>query len=473
MFTRHKRYFIHVEIAVFVCFVINSLATRISQHPVDVTVREGDKVELSCKIRRLRENQEVWWYKNTSELSHGRVILQDPVDSRYTVTSFPDGLTSIYVLQIYPTTRSDNGVYTCKIVSDADIVLESENASVIILEVPRQRYPECRAEQDTFIVNDLVSLNCSTEIIQPTVSLSWSLDNTIVDSEIYITDKIKTIQYKFRAMKTDNRKSFLCVLKSDMLMYSRNCSIGPVNMLYKPTVKIHSTSNTVIAGREVFIACNSDANPLVREYKWKISPDMPHKYVHIDKESTQVLRIVNISTDQNNTIVSCTAENEVGSGFDQVKLFVEGKEQVKESHPENLPENVSSVGISLPLPILIACAITSIVLILITVIVPLYFLCICKKGRKTEAELNVPINITEMQEILQPDYYFEPRDRVLPRVPDNDRQFTWKKHIGVQVPDDNYDIASTFYMYLTLNEPKRSRHIEHYRHYHTLNPMRF
>ncbi|XP_033118868.1 cell adhesion molecule 3-like [Anneissia japonica] len=482
MFSRPSRTYF-AKVIVITHLFVGCLAARFAVHPSDMTVREGDSIELSCKIRGLKEDQDVSWYRDDLELSRDKIIVvNDNMHSRYVVTSFPDGRNSIYVLKIDPTIRSDAGIYTCRILSNGHLDVRSKNASVVILQIPQQRYPECKISSNKITVNDLVTMNCSTERITPVVNISWTVNGTTVESNTLLIGNTTTIQYQFRARKTDHLRVFMCFLFSDVLEESRNCSVGQIDVFYPPTVSIAHTANNIIAGREIFMVCQSKANPPVTDYNWKFSPVIPDRFVFID-ESTQVLRLVNTTSDLNNTIITCTASNEVGSKTDQVRLYIQAEKHTIPVTPAYTPQNYGSDQpdnrladtISLPLPILVVCAVTGIVFVLVTTVIPIYILCMCnKKQNETKKdEVHCPIDVREMQEVLQPDHYFEPCDRVLPRIPDSEREFPWRKHIGVQVPDDDYDIASTSYtMYMTMKEPKRVRRNEQYRRYHTLIPMR-
>ncbi len=224
----------------FVTFGEASLSSTRVQVSVPVNpVKEGSILSVHCQVWNLEEgykvsisrhgNQGLTWDKVIVTNDDGRVFLA--------IRKMRDGST-VYFLSIMDIARSDEGEYSCKVVSMASTLIEViavDRASIAINYYPAENNPVCSpSESVAMYAGSLIALNCTSEAARPSVSLEWSRtgDGVVPKSTSIIKRGIVYSQLLFRPTVADSGAVFLCQVKSKTFPEKPySCHIGPITVL--------------------------------------------------------------------------------------------------------------------------------------------------------------------------------------------------------------------------------------------------
>ena len=227
----------------FFTFITLSEAT-ITSTRVAVTVpvnpvKEGSILSMHCQVWNLEPgykvaisrhgNQGLTWDKVIVTNDDGRVFLA--------IRKMRDGST-VYFLSIMDIARSDEGEYSCKVVSMASTLIEViavESATIAIQYYPAENNPVCSPSDSVAMYSgSLIALNCTSEAARPTVSLEWSRtgDYPVPDSRSIVKRGIVYSQLLFRPTVEDTGAVFLCQVKSKVFPErAYSCHIGPITVI--------------------------------------------------------------------------------------------------------------------------------------------------------------------------------------------------------------------------------------------------
>ncbi|XP_071945690.1 cell adhesion molecule 3-like [Antedon mediterranea] len=432
------------------------------KEPLDENQAEGDLTYFTCIVRELDETQYISWLHNGRKISqNGEIIIN-------TYAHYSIDYNSVFgtcTLRIQNVQRRDKGGYTCTVYDSNDQIVEkSRTANFTVSEIPQQQYPICSSTKRSYRVGQHVVLNCISEKTTPPALLRWV--HNIGGSESGLKESLTgnyENSYSFIAKQSDNRAIFTCELTTpaNPSLYS-NCTIGPLDVLYAPTVRIEQTRDVILGNEAIFI-CYSDANPQESSFKWSFVPPLTENMFVLENDI--ILRIKNTVSSLNGTSVICAVTNSIGSGSSKLIINVKSKESTnnvvetnngKETKKFEKPNernknksknqnsnsnqpllqtrtpnnNNSSNDISISLVVIIA--LVCIIVILGLAMIPVGYMRYTRRQPSDTISRGRPVSI--------PDVYFEPRDHIDPMLPQLGLAAPWMRTVGVQVPGEcEYD----------------------------------
>ncbi|XP_071944614.1 uncharacterized protein [Antedon mediterranea] len=459
------------------------------KQPEDESRAEGKFTYFNCMVTNLGEDEYVSWLHSGRKISTNHLITDTSLIDRYSI--YFDPVFSTYNLQIKNIQRQDVGIYACAVYDDSgDIVAKSKASNFTVLEIPEKYYPLCSNIKTSYKLNQNIVVVCSSEKTYPLPSLIWKRDdiNIVSPLEEEISKNTYKVSYSVIAKKSDNGAIFICELTTSANpSIRRNCSVGPINVLYPPVVRIKQTSDIVLGDEAIFI-CYSDANPQENIFKWSFEPPINKKMYFL--ENKFILRIRNVVLSLNDTIVTCEVNNSVGSSYSKLNIniirktsfdsnvntnkgngkggsnkdtngfktegtkddgaMIGNKEKSKNQNSNQDTtqtrsqdkENSTDVSISLVITIAVVC----IIVILGLALIPVGYMRYTRRQSSDTISRGRPVSI--------PDVYFEPRDHIDPMLPQLGLAAPWMRTVGVQVPGEcEYDVT-----YNTQVMPQ-SRHV--------------
>ncbi|XP_071945832.1 cell adhesion molecule 4-like [Antedon mediterranea] len=429
-----------------ICFVQIFLvqSVKFDAKPKDVNELEGQVATLKCFIGGFDNDIHIvsWWKEGLHLTSNNKILTKNnrlsvEIDE---IPTFKGSL--LYSITISDLLLEDEGNYHCQI--DQTPVVSSGVARLTVMQVPSSEYPQCKKSANSFIVDSKVKLTCISQLLRPPVQLTWSrygkvnILNTQSETDSYLT----YTHYTFNAKKIDNDANFTCKQTSEATSGVSNCTIRNLNIQYRPEVKIQHTS-TLFIGSDSILFCQSFANPPVTQFMWTFSPVLnANEYI----ADGQVLTLIKPSITTNGTIITCSAENNIGISRDSITLIIsngrQNKDSTKESndviqlHKVNINTNNEEDKDSVSLYVVIIIIILVVIIVVVVVIIPVYYQCFCKTRTATDSS---------GREIYQPTVYYDTRDRVsnsglydrsLPRLPSTGHYGHWRHSFASQVPED-------------------------------------
>ncbi|XP_033107808.1 cell adhesion molecule 2-like [Anneissia japonica] len=431
------------------------------KQPTDEKQAEGELAYFNCIIKRLDNTEYVSWLHNGHKISEDDRIIDRRNIDRYSIDYDPD--VRKYNLQIQNVQRRDSGEYTCTIYNSGGIIVaESKSANFTVLQIPREHYPICSPIAARYSRGQAIIISCISENIEPPVRLKWKRNSVDITSGIdrKMTDDNHVVNYSFLAKKSDNRAMFICELTTSANpSIRRNCSCGPINIIYAPVVRIKQTGNIVLDKEAIFI-CYSDANPEEERFEWIFNPPIDRNMYLL--ENDRILRITDMKRILNNTKVMCQVTNSMGIGSSVLYINIKSQVSSEESKADyvdttksenkdrpkdkkSIPnhqllittspdqqKNTTHISISL----IVAIAVASIVVILGLAMIPVGYMRYTRRQPSDTVSRGRPVSI--------PDVYFEPKDHVDPMLPQLGLSAPWMRTVGVQVPGEcEYDMTYT------------------------------
>ncbi|XP_033107900.1 Down syndrome cell adhesion molecule-like [Anneissia japonica] len=234
-------------------FMLNINAVRFIQNPADISTIEGNRVFFFCIVDDLHDSQVVSWMRDDTKLSSGNRIFK--LLSTYTVTV--DKVVGQYRLMIDPVSRDDGlHKYFCSVFQGSNSILESNSASLTVLEVPANYFPICSPLQTSYLLGATVTLTCKSELTSPLVDLWWIRDrHTLANGQFNIDHEKKVVHltYSFQPELSDVGTIFTCCLSSSTVFVSRNCSTSPLQIYTNPKVSIQGTQLLTEDKEAIFI----------------------------------------------------------------------------------------------------------------------------------------------------------------------------------------------------------------------------
>ena len=219
-------------------------ATSISTTRVAVTVpvnpvKEGSILSMHCQVWNLEPGYKVAISRHGNQgLTWDKVIvIGDDARVFLAIRKMRDGST-VYFLSIMDIARSDDGEYSCKVVSMASTLIEViavDSATINIQYFPAENSPVCSpTESFATIAGNLIALNCTSEAARPTVTLEWSRtgDHIVPISREVVRRGVVYSQLLFRPTVEDTGAVFLCQVKSKLFPERiQSCHIGPITVI--------------------------------------------------------------------------------------------------------------------------------------------------------------------------------------------------------------------------------------------------
>ncbi|XP_071801234.1 uncharacterized protein [Asterias amurensis] len=212
-----------------------------------VTVREGEKLNLSCSITLDGQGiREFRWYRGSDPAPYGSIDVTNcsisslcpevnTTDNRG-VLHYRRGFLSeaTLTLVINRTLTRDNTSFYCGLFTLSNTFPRSDNIHVIIQHLPDPSYPMClRSNSSTNA--DILSFSCWAELTQPVVSLEWTVEGSSAErislshqTEIY-EDRVENTLFLNEPGIPSGSLVFICHMTSSAFPHTRmNCSIRPI-----------------------------------------------------------------------------------------------------------------------------------------------------------------------------------------------------------------------------------------------------
>ncbi|XP_033118869.1 kin of IRRE-like protein 1 [Anneissia japonica] len=290
-------------------------ALKFKYHPRNETVIEGVGVEMTCVLEEQVPDSSLSWIRNGQKITEGKIILKASGQLLHrdvrTAISMLSGEHTSYRLEIPDVMYSDSGKYVCAVYQNG-IDVKSEVAHLKVNQLPDPMYPICDPTVNQIREGSRVKLKCTGDAIDPPTELRLLKYVTDIhtDTEVLLYRQTTPITYSFIANTDDNNAIFTCQLTTPAdPSIARNCSFGPLNVWYKPSITIQH-AGTTLSRREAIFICQTNANPPVTDFIWQFDPPLSIDRYEID-DIGQVMRILRVNIGDNGLIVKCTARNNV------------------------------------------------------------------------------------------------------------------------------------------------------------------
>ncbi|XP_033118911.1 kin of IRRE-like protein 1 [Anneissia japonica] len=436
--------------------IVNIVAIKFEEKPQNATINAGNDKPFICTVSDMLNNEQRFaWYKGNIQLTDGENVIEyNSGNERLSVSQLETSSGNIMsILKVDDAVSSDNGAYTCAILESSRIVLRSEPAYLIVHSLPGSQYPLCSVSKTIAVAGSTIILTCKSENVLPPVNLSWTENNNFISGRLEMRKKENEVINELMLLlkKEHNGIKFICNQVSDLMPNDHSyCSVGPLNVRYKPNVKIQHTS-PVLPAIETVIFCQTFANPRVDSYRWTFNPQIKRRDYMLDSTG-QVLTLLRPTLQQSGTNVTCTATNGVGKSSSSMQLLValsevsDGEYVTGETILDTQSQKQGRIRLSLDVVIIVVAGV--IIVIVLVVLVPVYHYCLCRNGNITTVDSS-GIKVT------QPEVYYEARegvilrhtiqDRSLPRVPTTEVYGHWRHSTASQVPND---LESHSYTYI-------------------------
>ncbi|XP_072019370.1 muscle M-line assembly protein unc-89-like [Amphiura filiformis] len=301
---------------------------RVAQF-ASLEVFEGQSVELPCTISATIATKVCWHIASDHAVQTGSRYIQFCEDPERTSEHdggrheiIADEKLGIYNLKIDPVIKSDSGLYMCSIINELGIAVLFGSGRVSVVDsFPPSGDPECKfSARDVLQEGDMLSASCfavedgeSPGI--PLASLQW-LDRN--NEPIGQTMFAQANQINWEVSANDAGAVYKCIVRHIAMNNTRNCTVGPLNVFYRPILEIMAKPSKPEMGGNVTIVCTAKGNPGVSAIKWFIK-DIPIidyentlDYSVITKMDTSRLTLFDLNEEQFNTTITCLAENEQG-----------------------------------------------------------------------------------------------------------------------------------------------------------------
>ncbi|XP_022089931.1 cell adhesion molecule 2-like [Acanthaster planci] len=304
------------------------------ENPADAFTTPGSTVVLRCAINN-RPGQSpyiVYWYRhspNAAYLTKGtRVFRQSTTDDSWRRLSvIGDTPAGEYFLQIRDVSMSDAGDYGCVYFEGGKYLGESRIVTITVYEPPHEGYPQCSMEPAGVYLEpgQKVVLTCISSGGNPKPRLDWMSWHEILPGRVE-EDPYPKATYELQLMETDNGAVFTCVENTPALpRLARTCSLKP---FHRPT-NVSIVTSSVNVGEDAVFTCSAVGIPSVTNYTWIIAGKTPENFVSasgekiVIQDNNQVLRIVNVLSGDNGTVVKCYANNEINEkGDTSTEVFI-------------------------------------------------------------------------------------------------------------------------------------------------------
>ncbi|XP_033118844.1 basement membrane-specific heparan sulfate proteoglycan core protein-like [Anneissia japonica] len=413
-------------------------------------IRLGKDHSLSCVVSGIRY-ESLTWFKDGTQIQ-----IEDVDEKRISIAKSELSIGNLSTLVINNVMQNDAGLYQCVVITpmSESVLSSSPEAELIILSLPAPEYPLCSEPDNAIIAGSTVELTCVSERVYPQVSLQFTRNSEPVNTRKMLTEtgNLVTLPFTLKTSKDNNGDIYECHQYSSLdSNYQKLCTMKPLNIQYKPEIKIQHT-NPVLPGRETILFCQTFANPPVSYYQWTSVPQLRAENIIVDRTG-QVLKLLRPSLSHSGTNITCIATNEIGKVSSSIELQV--SHSIGNSETNNNPHESTSnqksetsaknIGLSFDVIIIIVAGV--VIIVILVVLVPVYHYCLCRNNTTT-------VNASG-EELTQPEVYYESKDgvilrhtiqdRSLPRVPTTEVYGHWRHSTASQVPND---LESHSYTYI-------------------------
>ncbi|XP_033120370.1 cell adhesion molecule 3-like [Anneissia japonica] len=309
-----------------VCFM-NTYAASVLEGPSNSTAKQGYTVVLKCKVDSLDESsgQAVAWEhdgKPNPTLSHGTKIVREGKMDRFSIVG--NVTAGEYNLQINPVLAEDRGEYSCSVFrGDAT----GKSAILTVLYPPSDNYPLCYPLENTLHFKEIETLSivCKTGISDPPATVTWIDDNghEINDSSVILIGNEYVVTHKETMYNYHDGDTYFCSVSHPLWPEPRNCSLGPLFILYRPL----TTISVQMTEKYIELNCSAFGNPSKFTYEWTIYRGNQTKTQQDFKEEdipnkSNFLTLQRSKYNSVELVVECAARNPQGVGKSNATILL-------------------------------------------------------------------------------------------------------------------------------------------------------
>ncbi len=246
---------------------------RISVSAPMASVEERGVLAIHCRVWNLAGDEEVTVRRTlpdgrTQRLSLNNGLVTGVSDRMFLAVRQLDDSSNVYFLSIMDVTKQDEGNYSCYIVSNFNQVAQ-DTVFVGVYYFPSEVYPLCsdHLQDVTVKQGDILTLNCTSEIANPPVTIAWSRTgvDTTLQSQEYINGDMKISSLTIKVKLQDHGSVFLCAVSSAMFPEeTRTCHVGPLYVI--PNGRFRTVPNHVIGGTQPNDVASSSVTKYTRDF---------------------------------------------------------------------------------------------------------------------------------------------------------------------------------------------------------------
>ena len=210
-----------------------------STSPVNPLKQEGI-LSLHCQVFNLQKGQEVSiFYQGNNQRKrlslNDNVVDPDEEQRIFLAVRQLDGGSFVYFLSIITATISDAGKYSCTIMdtaSEIPTLVASDSDDINVQYFPADIYPMCNPNKQIRVhAGRTVSLNCSSQMGYPSVSLIWTREGETLSSTLHTGENRVDSMLHFKPKLEDNRVIFVCTAQSEAFPdRTSSCHVGPITV---------------------------------------------------------------------------------------------------------------------------------------------------------------------------------------------------------------------------------------------------
>ncbi|XP_050988142.1 nectin-2 isoform X1 [Labeo rohita] len=350
--------------ALILLIIQGALAQRVRVDQ-EVVSYPGQTVTLRCQFPNPGETQltQVSWIFERTDAERTNIAVfhpnfgvnyptKSPVVGRVSFIKDPPTLENPSI-QIKDVKMTDEGRYICEYATYPS-GNEQGVSSLVMLAKPTNMAATVTV---TAGKTPVVVANCESSKGRPAATISWSTAlNGNVTTPITTENPDNTVSirssYMLAPQPSDNGKDISCIVSHRTMTQPETFPMKLV-VEYLPQVQIVGYDNNWYRGRtSAYLTCQADGNPAPTTVTWKTLSGLMPETVQIKENRLTVQKV----DDTINTTFICEVRNSLGSGKDQVSIFV--REQ---------PPPPSNTGV-------IAGVIFACILAIILLVVLVYFL---------------------------------------------------------------------------------------------------
>ncbi|XP_059423662.1 nectin-2-like isoform X1 [Carassius carassius] len=316
--------------ALILLIIQGALAQRVKVEP-EVVSYPGQVVTLRCQFPNPGETQltQVSWIFERTDMERTNIAVfhpsfgvnyptTSPLTGRVSFISVPPSLDNPSI-QIKDVKMTDEGRYICEYATYPS-GNEQGVSSLVMLAKPMNT-------ATTVIVTagktPVIVASCESSNGRPAATISWSTPlkgNVTTPSTTNNQNNTVSVQssYMLAPQPSDNGKDISCVV-THRTMSQPEIFPMKLNVEYPPQVQIKGYDDNWYKGRtSAFLICQADGNPAPTTFTWKTLSGLMPETVQVQENRLAVQKV----DDTINTTFICEVRNSLGSGRDQVAVFV-------------------------------------------------------------------------------------------------------------------------------------------------------
>ncbi|XP_026140361.1 nectin-2-like isoform X2 [Carassius auratus] len=316
--------------ALILLIIQGALAQRVKVEP-EVVSYPGQTVTLRCQFPNPGETQltQVSWIFERTDMERTNIAVfhpgfgvnyptTSPLVGRVSFISVPPSLDNPSI-QIKDVKMTDEGRYICEYATYPS-GNEQGVSSLVMLAKPMNTATTVKV---TAGKTPVIVASCESSNGRPAATISWSTPlNGNVTTPRTTNNPNNTVSvqssYMLAPQPSDNGKDISCVV-SHRTMSQPEIFPMKLNVEYPPQVQIKGYDDNWYKGRtNAFLICQADGNPAPTTFTWKTLSGLMPETVQVQENRLAVQKV----DDTINTTFICEVRNSLGSGRDQVAVFV-------------------------------------------------------------------------------------------------------------------------------------------------------